>query len=154
MLLYLRDLFVCFAACFFYGKIMAVTVRARIPASLTGAVSYLLYRIIYLETGHELTGYLAAALLVSVLSELLARRMKLPATVFVMPAIIPLVPGVGLYRSMLCLVQNDFDGFFSAGVRTLFISGIVAVAIAIVNAAARHFPHRHHEEKSGPPSLT
>ena len=61
----------------------------------------------------------------------------MPATIFVMPGIIPLVPGVGLYRSMLCLVRNDIDVFLSTGVRTLFISGIIAVAIAVVNALAR-----------------
>lgn len=140
-LLYFRDFAVCFAAVFSYGKIMSVPVKPLIPASLAGAASYLVYRIIYLESGHELVGYLTAALIVSAVSEVLARKLKMPATIFVMPGIIPLVPGVGLYRSMLCLVRNDINGFFSAGVRTLFISGIIAAAIAVVNAIARHmFP--------------
>ena len=136
-ILYLRDIVVCFFASFFYGKIMSTPTRQLIPASLNASITYLIYRVIYLQTGHELVGYLAAALGVSLISELLARKYKMPATIFVMPGIIPLVPGVGLYRSMLCLVRNDITGALNAGVRTLFISGIIAVSIAVVNAMAR-----------------
>lgn len=135
--MYLRDAVVCFFAAFFYGRFMSVPVKPLIPSSVSSALSYLVYRIIFLESGHELIGFLAASLTVSFVSEILARLYKMPATIFVMPGIIPLVPGVGLYRSMLCLVRNDIDGFLSTGVRTMFISGIIAVAIAVVNTAAR-----------------
>jgi uncharacterized membrane protein YjjB (DUF3815 family) len=137
IIMYLRDVAVCFFAAFFYGQFMSVPVKPLIPSSLSAAFSYLVYRIIFVESGHELIGFLSAALTVSFVSEILARIYKMPATIFVMPGIIPLVPGVGLYRSMLCLVRNDIDGFLSTGVRTLFISGIIAVAIAVVNALAR-----------------
>ena len=151
IIMYLRDVAVCFFAAFFYGRFMSVPVKPLIPSSprsdgsascarsrsLSAAFSYLVYRIIFVESGHELIGFLSAALTVSFVSEILARIYKMPATIFVMPGIIPLVPGVGLYRSMLCLVRNDIDGFLSTGVRTLFISGIIAVAIAVVNALAR-----------------
>ena len=131
IIMYLRDVAVCFFAAFFYGRFMSVPVKPLIPSSLSAAFSYLVYRIIFVESGHELIGFLSAALTVSFVSEILARIYKMPATIFVMPGIIR------LYRSMLCLVRNDIDGFLSTGVRTLFISGIIAVAIAVVNALAR-----------------
>ena len=137
-IIYLRDVVVCFFASFFYGKIMSTPAKPLIPASISAALMYLVYRIIYLQTGHELLGYLSAAAGVSLVAEILARKYKTPATIFVMPGIIPLVPGVGLYRSMLLLVRNDINGALNAGVKTLFISGIIAVSIAIVNAIARN----------------
>lgn len=140
---YLRDFLACIVAVYFYGVLMAVPHQPLVYASLNGAVAYTAYRLIYLLAGHELLGYLVAAFLVAVTSEILARILKKPATIFVLPGIIPLVPGVGLYRTMLCLVQNDLNGFVSAGVRTLFISGIIAVTVAVTNASARNFFVKH-----------
>ena len=139
LLYYLRDFVACVAAVYFYGRLMAVPQKPLWFASLNGAVAYVAYRLIFLLAGHELVGYLVASFLVAASSEILARLLKKPATVFVLPGIIPLVPGVGLYRTMLCLVQNDLNGFVSVGVRTLFISGIIAVTVAVTNAAARNF---------------
>lgn len=93
IIMYLRDVAVCFFAAFFYGRFMSVPVKPLIPSSLSAAFSYLVYRIIFVESGHELIGFLSAALTVSFVSEILARIYKMPATIFVMPGIIPLVPG-------------------------------------------------------------
>lgn len=138
MIMYLRDITVCFAAALFYGLLMFVKLKPAIPAAITAAVAYLAYRIIYIEAGHELAGYFVAAIIVAAGGEILARVMKMPATIFVMTGIIPLVPGVGLYRTMLCLVRSDISGFLEAGTKTLFISGVIAVAVAVVNSIARH----------------
>ena len=50
---------------------------------------------------------LAATALVSVYSEVLARRLRLPSTVIFIPAAVPLVPGSYLYYGMLSAVQGD-----------------------------------------------
>ncbi len=141
LLYYLRDIAACVVAVLFYGIIMSVPIRPLWLAAGSGAAAYLGYRLIYRIAGHELLGYWVAALLVAVSSEILARICKKPVTIFVLPGIIPLVPGVGLYRTMLCLIQNDLAGFEVAFVRTLFISGIIAVTVAVVNAAARNLFH-------------
>lgn len=138
LIYYIRDVIVCFGATVFYCIIMSLPKRALAFSSLCASVSYLIYRIIFLVAGEELIGYLVASLIGAVISELLARICKMPVTVFVFPAVIPLVPGLGLYRTMLCLVQNDMSGFASAGTKTLMISGIIAVTVAVVNAAFRN----------------
>lgn len=138
LLYYLRDVVACVAAVICYGMIMSVPFVPLCLAAGSGALAYLAYRLIFLLAGHELLGYLVASLMVAVSSEILARVCKKPVTIFVLPGVIPLVPGVGLYRTMLCLVQNDLTGFETAFVRTLFISGIIAVTVAVVNAAARN----------------
>ncbi len=143
LLYYLRDIVACVAAVLFYGIIMSVPILPLCYAAGSGAVAYLAYRLIYLLAGHELLGYLIASLIIAISSEILARACKKPVTIFVLPGIIPLVPGVGLYRTMRCLIQNDLAGFETAFVRTLFISGIIAVTVAVVNAAARSLLHPH-----------
>lgn len=145
---FVRDFLACGAAVLFYGVLMSMPKRPLFLAALTGASSYFIYRLIFLYGKHEMLGYLIATLFAAIAAELLARRCKMPVTIFVLPGIIPLVPGVGLYRSMLCLVQNDLNGFLNEGVRTLFISGIIAVTVAVINASARNFFRRGGEEKS------
>lgn len=147
LLYYLRDVVACVAAVICYGMIMSVPFVPLCYAAGSGTLAYLAYRLIFLLAGHELLGYLVASLIIAVSSEILARICKKPVTIFVLPGVIPLVPGVGLYRTMLCLVQNDLTGFETAFVRTLFISGIIAVTVAVVNAAARNLLRQHKKGK-------
>ena len=133
-----RDLISCFAAVILFSIGMSLPKRALVPSSILASVSYLIYRFVFLS-GHEMLGYLCATLLGAICSELLARSLKMPTTVFVIPSVIPLVPGVGLHRSMLCLINNDINGFVSQGIKTLFISGIIAVTVAVINSAFRGF---------------
>ena len=138
LIYYLRDIVACFFAAAFYCIIMSLPKRAIAISASCASITYLIYRVIFLVMSEELIGYLVASLVGAVISELLARICKMPATVFIFPAIIPLVPGIGLYRSMLCMIRSDMSGFASAGTKTLMISGIIAVTVAVVNAAFRN----------------
>ena len=133
-----RDLVSCFAAVILFCIGMSLPKKALVPSSILASASYLIYRFVFLS-GHEMLGYLCATLFGAICSELLARSLKMPTTVFVIPSVIPLVPGVGLHRSMLCLINNDINGFVSQGIKTLFISGIIAVTVAVINSAFRGF---------------
>lgn len=145
---YLRDAIATFGAVAFFCVIMSLPKKAIALSSLCGSLTYVIYRVIYLEFGHEMVGYLLATLFAAASAEILARKCKMPTTIFVFPGIIPLVPGVGLHRSMLCLVNNDLSGFINEGVKTLFISGIIAVTVAVVNASVRSLFAKNNSGKS------
>lgn len=144
---YLRDFMACFAAVAFFCIVMSLPKKAILLSSLFGAVTYLIYRLIYF-CGHEMLGYLIATLFAAISAEVLARYCKMPTTVFVFPGIIPLVPGVGLHRSLICLINDDIGGFVSQGVKTLFISGVIAVTVAVVNAFFRGLLSKNGDQKS------
>jgi uncharacterized membrane protein YjjB (DUF3815 family) len=139
----LRIFGLCTAAMISYALLMRTPFRALILSALLGSTGYMIYFVINKYITNELPAYFFGALFISVIGEVMARIMKMPSTIFVIPSIIPLVPGYGLYRAMLLLVQNNFDGFIKTGTQTFFIAGIIAVAIALTNFAARHlFPRR------------
>ena len=69
---------------------------------------------------------------------MLARRQKAPAIIYALIGVVPLVPGAGLYRTMLALVLKDYASAAAIGVETVLISGCIALAIAIVTLFARH----------------
>ena len=145
---YIRDFIATFVAVSFFCVIIGLPKKALAFSSLCASGTYLIYRIIHIEFGHEMIGYLIATMFASVSAEILARKCKMPTTVFIFPGIIPLVPGVGLHRSMLCLIESNFSGFINVGVKTLFISGIIAVTVAVVNASVRSIFTKNNSDKS------
>ena len=76
---------------------------------------------------------LAAAFALSY-SEIMAKALKTPATLFVVPAIIPLVPGGSLYYTMSYAVQRDMANARVYGTRTLESALAIAAGISFVLA--------------------
>ena len=67
-------------------------------------------------------------------SELLARRMKTPVTTFLICALIPLVPGGGMYYTMLAIIQGNTMSALETGIHTLGCAGALALGIALTSA--------------------
>ena len=74
-----------------------------------GAIGWVVF--IYLR--HEL-GYTSfvsnfcATISLALASELSSRIFKQPVTVFVIPGIVPLVPGLGIYQGMFAIINNEY----------------------------------------------
>ena len=81
--------------------------------------------------------YLYATIFVSVLAEVAARLWKAPATIFLLPGIIPLVPGGGLYYAMSYLLDGDYAGFAQKGIQTASYAGAIAAGVSIVASLVR-----------------
>jgi uncharacterized membrane protein YjjB (DUF3815 family) len=86
--------------------------------------------------------YLTAAAFGVLYAELLARRLKTPATLFVIPAIVPLVPGVGLYNTMRYVVDGEYNQAVSTGVFTLLAICGIALAVTITSVLFSAFAVR------------
>ena len=64
------------------------------------------------------------------MSEVLARVLKAPTSIFLLPMLIPLVPGGNLYRTMTSLVANNTEKFHYYLNATIFTG--VGIAIGLV----------------------
>ena len=76
----------------------------------------------------------AAALVITVLSHLLAVLMRAPVTVFLICGIIPLVPGGGIFWTAYYLVSNQLSLAAATGFTALKVT--IAIAAGIILAAA------------------
>ena len=73
-----------------------------------------------------------------------------PITVYIIPGIIPLVPGFGLYYTMLSIVERNFDMAANHGTEVLLISIAIAGALVIVlslNSYRRQRQKKRREKK-------
>ena len=108
--------------------------RYLFAASLGGVLAWGVY--LAVEAGMK-QGFLAcliAAAFAVLYAELLARKLKTPATLFVIPAIVPLVPGSSLYYAMSSAVQGDLISARSYGTQTLVYALAIAAGISLVTA--------------------
>lgn len=106
-----------------------------IPASLGGVLVWGLY-ILFSMLIHD-EGFMAcliAAAAAVIYAEALAHLRKCPATIFVIPAIIPLVPGSGLYYTMANAVRGNIADAKLYGSQTLETALAIAAGISFVIA--------------------
>ena len=103
-------------------------------ASLGALLGWGVYLITeYLLSGTFLPSLFAAAFAITY-SELMAKALKTPATLFVIPGIIPLVPGGSLYYTMSYAVHRDLFNARAYGTRTLESALAIAAGISFVLA--------------------
>ncbi|MDO5426089.1 MAG: threonine/serine exporter family protein [Eubacteriales bacterium] len=100
---------------------------------LTGAMGWLVYLLAEPGRGVVMANFLGATA-ISLGSHILARIFKAPVTVFLIPAIMILVPGADLYRTVYHFMIGNQS--LSAGylTRTIQIAGMIAVAIFITDS--------------------
>ena len=90
-----------------FGALLHAPRKGVLWGSVIGAVGYTAYWLIFHLTGSELPAMFVGALLAAALGQIAARKLHMISTVFVTIAILPLVPGIGLFRSMSALGQGD-----------------------------------------------
>lgn len=111
-----------------FGVLFHAPGRSLPISGAIGALGWMIY--FYFAREHNYNTFyinFMAALMVALLGELSARAFKQPATIFVIPGIIPLVPGLGIYRGMLQMIDKSYD----EGVRIIIVAGMDAAAIAL-----------------------
>lgn len=111
--------------------------KALVYSGVTGAIGWVLYVYLFSITKSYIFSTFIPALVVSVISEVFARKFKRPATVFLIPGIIPLVPGLGMYNAMLHIVQENYSLAASTGVTAFFSGGAISLAILLVASIVR-----------------
>ena len=112
-------------------------------ASFCASVGFLVYDFIKLTGIGEPVSIFAGTAFIAIAGEICARVFKMPSNVFVFPGVVVFVPGLGIYRTMLALIQSDFEKFQKIGTETIIIALAMAMAIAVINVFSRHvFPKK------------
>src|SRR5690554_2310149 len=98
----LKILFSAIAAASF-GIMFNIRGASLIYAGINGGLGFFIYSIATANGHDSHIGMLAASIAISISAEILARKLKTPASVFLVPALIPVVPGGALFQFALNL---------------------------------------------------
>lgn len=105
-----------------------------LPASLGGLLAWGVYLLMGLATQQDVVRYFVASVVLTVYGEILARIVKCPATLFIVTASIPLIPGGSLYRTMQYFMLNDLEAFSRQGLTTVLLAVAIAVGMLFPTA--------------------
>jgi uncharacterized membrane protein YjjB (DUF3815 family) len=126
----------------FYLKVVAVLLMStsvgvlyRIPrgllfyAGLAGLIPWLVTYITLLFSGKLIFAVFLGSMGIGLMAELMARLLKKPAIIFIIPGFFPLVPGGEAYTTMLHLVEGRYFDCATMAVRTFLVAGAIAAGI-------------------------
>ncbi|HHP50635.1 MAG TPA: threonine/serine exporter [Moorella mulderi] len=111
--------------------------RAIGAAAFSGALGWTGYLLIREIHGSPIMATFVGALIIGMMGEVFARTLKNPTTVFVIPAMLPLVPGGSAYRTMLALMQGRESEAIFLGLQTIGMAIALAVGLVMVASFAR-----------------
>lgn len=132
------DVLICclsaFFACIGFSFIFRIHhhLRFALISSFGGALGYLVYSLAVIRYD-DIFSYFIAMVIVTLFAEISARIFKAPATIFLIIGCFPLVPGRGIYETMLYCTQGKNELFLTSFIHTLAISLSLAMGVLVVS---------------------
>lgn len=128
-----------------FGVLFNLKQHKLIYACLGGGIGALVHEFtMYLGLSSVLS-LLIASMVITMYSEIMARKLKTPVTSFMAVALILLVPGGGMYYTMLEVILNRTDNAIIIGVDTLAKAGALALGTFVSTTIRKLLFFRGHQ---------
>lgn len=128
----LRDLFIVNMVIFGFAFMFNVPLKLIPRAGLCGSVGWIVYLLTLSMTESVTISTFTGTLMISLLGDYFATLDRKPLTVFIVPGILPFVPGFGIYNTMYAVVEQDYPMAVHHGTTTLFAGLAIALALTIM----------------------
>jgi uncharacterized membrane protein YjjB (DUF3815 family) len=106
-------------------------------ASLNGAIGWIVYALLQNSAASFIVPPLVGSIVVGIIGEISAIKNKQPATLFIIPGIIPFVPGYGIYTTMFHVINDDFSLAIVSGTESIFVAVSIACGVVIATSLVR-----------------
>lgn len=120
-----------------FAILLKIRGRQIVYVGIGGAVSWTAYVLMYLLCNSYFTANFTAAIVVAVYAEIMARVNRVPTTIFLTAAAIPLIPGRNLYYTMYGIVSEEYDVALQNGVTASVIALAIGLGFVCVTVALR-----------------
>ena len=109
-----------------FAVLFGILDRKLIGIALGGGAGWAVYLLCTANGQSMFVGLFVASLFIAAFSEVLARVLKAPVILLLVPMLIPEIPGGDLYYAMYDLVQRHFTDFGNSANKVLMIAlGII-----------------------------
>ena len=113
--------------------------RKLAVASLGGLISWTVFLLLASVFPSETLRYFLSAAAITLYAEVFARIEKAPTTTFLVPSLIPLIPGGSLYYTMNYALNKQWNLFAQKALYTLQLALALAVGIIAMTTLVRMF---------------
>ena len=134
---YAMELATAFLGSLGFAMLFHVRREKLLLASLGGLLAWGVYLLAGIWWTEDVVRYFASAVTLTIYGETMARVVKCPATLFIVTASIPLIPGGSLYHTMKFFMEGKFDAFSQQGLHTVLLAVAIAVGILIPTSVFR-----------------
>ena len=133
----LIQLLMAYLGSFGFNILFHIRGRKLFWASLGGLISWAVFLGLEPLLPGEAIRFFCAAAAITVYGEILARVEKTPTTTFLVPSVIPLIPGGSLYYTMNYALNKQWAEFSHQVVHTLQLALALAVGIIAITTLTR-----------------
>lgn len=126
-----------FIASLAFGIIFNIKNRNLFFAALCGALGWFVYKLSLNNGFSDTLSLFFASISLSTYSEVFARVLKTPVTTFIIVALIPLVPGGGMYYTMVEAITGNIMSSLEIGIETIASAGVLAIGIILVSTITK-----------------
>ena len=115
------------------GFALTINVPHRVLnlAGMSGIIGWMTYWLLAKAGSGRMLSNLMGAFIIGIMGLIFARIKKAPVTVFNIPALVPLVPGVPAYQAVRSLVNGDIDAGEAAILRVAVVTCSIALGILL-----------------------
>lgn len=116
-----------------------------LKAGFSGAIGWTVYKLANYHSPSIVFSTFAGAFFVALSGEIFAILDKNPITVYIIPGVVPLVPGYSLYYTMRSILANDYATAAERGSEAFMVAIAIAAALTIIlslNAYRKSFLYR------------
>lgn len=131
------SIFLAFIGSLTSGLTFNIKGRKLVFAGLSGMFGFFAFSSLFRLTGYLIFSTFLGAVAVGIYSETAARLLKSPSTVFSIPGILPLVPGIAAYEIIQYLMNNQLIQAIGKMIETAGGAGAIAFGILLVTAVFR-----------------
>ncbi len=130
---YILPCLCAFVACVGFTLIFNIHGLGKLIAGFGGALGWL----VYLLAGSTIFAAFLAAAAIGVFAEVMGRVRRCPVTGYLLVALLPLVPGGGIYYAMRYCVAGDTGRFLSTLLHTFGMAAALAVGAMLASSLFR-----------------
>ena len=98
-------------------------------ASLGGLLTWGVYLALSGWTEQDVPRFFIASVVAAIYAEAMARAVKCPATLFLISASIPLIPGGSLYKTMQFFMEREYALCSAQGLNTMLLAMAIALGM-------------------------
>ncbi|MDR3596727.1 threonine/serine exporter family protein [Clostridium sp.] len=133
----IEQVLVAFVASLGFGIIFNIRGKNLIFAAFGGGLSWFFYLFLTKNDISNISSLFISSILFSIYSEICARYLKTPVTTLIICALIPLVPGAGMYYTMYETILGNVSKAVSLGIDTISSAGTLALGVIFVSTITK-----------------
>ncbi|MFK4785980.1 threonine/serine exporter family protein [Fusobacterium sp. MFO224] len=114
-----------------FGVFLSIPKLDIVIGGVIGGFSWALYIFLMRISGEVILPYFISTLSIGILGNISSKITKRPTFLYMLPGIIPLVPGYSLYYTMFYIVTENYPLALHKGIETLFIAFSISSGLIV-----------------------